>query len=259
MTSSDSRPPEAGRIEPLECTFARLARPVDCGRAATGAVAVALVDLEFWRPWLAEAVLLLDTEELARAHRQRLASHREALLLTYGLHRLWLGRVLQVPAKDVPIGRDPVGCPILAGGRYATSLSHSGGFAAFAATNQGPVGIDIEPLSRAPTLPEIADAVCSPGEAGHVSALGIVQRGRALLDLWIRKEAMLKAAGVGLAVEMTSFDAPLETLVSVPEGADVHLQVSMVDAAPRARAAVARAPGVKVHAHWLHSGKNVVS
>ena len=33
-------------------------------------------------------------------------------------------------------------------------------------------------------------------------------RGRALLDLWVRKEALLKAAGIGLECEMETFPAP---------------------------------------------------
>lgn len=67
------------------------------------------------------------------------------------------------------------------------------------------MGMDIEPLVRMDLLPEMAEVICIRPEHAAIEALAIDHRGRALLALWVHKEALLKAAGTGLSVEMSSF------------------------------------------------------
>lgn len=68
------------------------------------------------------------------------------------------------------------------------SLSHAGGFT-LAVRADGPVGIDHEPLG----------ASVPPDVAAHPSETGDP------LMLWVRKEAILKAVGLGLQIDPRSF------------------------------------------------------
>ncbi|GAC1382183.1 MAG: hypothetical protein NVSMB48_11910 [Marmoricola sp.] len=68
------------------------------------------------------------------------------------------------------------------------SLSHAGGVT-LAAVADGPIGIDHEPLGADISL----QVVAHPSETGDA------------LALWVRKEALLKATGLGLQVDPTSF------------------------------------------------------
>jgi len=70
----------------------------------------------------------------------------------------------------------------------ALSLSHAGGVT-LAALSEGPVGIDHEPLGV--NVPR--DVVAHPSETDDP------------LRLWVRKEAVLKATGLGLRIDPTSF------------------------------------------------------
>lgn len=202
------------------------------------------VDLSDWRPWLADAALLLDAAECERTSRLRRIEDREARILTYGLHRLLLGAVLGLDAAAVPLGRDDRGCPRLAGGDVETSLSHADGYAAMAISRHGPVGIDLEVATRAGVLPEIAARVCHPDETGAFAALDPPTRAAALLALWVRKEALLKAAGVGLAREMTTFVAPADAALLWPSAGEGFACIQMLDAGPGLVAAVAHAQGL---------------
>ncbi|MFC3549830.1 4'-phosphopantetheinyl transferase family protein [Lysobacter cavernae] len=171
--------------------------------------AVVLFELDDWRAWLPEATAVLDATERERVQRQRRTTGREALALAYALHRLLLGIALGCDARAVPLGRDSRGCPRLADGALHTSLSHADGVAAIAVTAAGPIGVDIEAMRRASVMPEIAERVCHPVEALALRGIAAQERAAALLQLWVRKEALLKAAGIGLACEMNSFTAPL--------------------------------------------------
>src|SRR5690606_13761780 len=155
-------------------------------------VLVAMFDLEDWQPYLARAAELIDVHEAARAARQRLPRNRDMLLLAYALHRLLLSQVLGCAIGDVPLGRDAKGCPRLHGDRLFTSLSHAGQRVAIAIAGAGPVGIDVEPISRATDMPELAERVAHPDELRELASLGAHALGEALLAMWVRKEALLK-------------------------------------------------------------------
>jgi 4'-phosphopantetheinyl transferase len=70
----------------------------------------------------------------------------------------------------------------------------------------GPVGVDVERRDTA-SLQPIRDLVCAPGDAEAMQPASRDSNAR-LLALWTRKEAVLKALGLGLARPMASFAAP---------------------------------------------------
>ena len=83
-------------------------------------------------------------------------------------------------------------------------------------------GIDIEQQPSRVRLAEMAEVVCTPAEATRVMALDVAAREHALLVLWTRKEALLKAFGVGLGVDPARFDAgATEPVAPPPTAADM--------------------------------------
>lgn len=206
-------------------------------------VYVALFDLGDWLPWLAEARALLDDSEVRRANSRRNAEERDRLVLAYALHRVLLGHWLGCNATEVPIRRDAQGCPRLLGDVFFTSLSHAKEGLALAVSAAGPVGVDIEPAARASAMPEIKERICHPQEAM------VETSDEALLALWVRKEAFLKAAGVGLQYEMTTFAAPDRAVLKLPGGG--LSQVRMLHTTSDWFAAVAATPELIVECAWL--------
>jgi 4'-phosphopantetheinyl transferase len=217
-------------------------------------VRVAVAGLVAWRPWLDEASVLLDAAERDRVSRRRRASDRDALILSYALHRLFLSRELGLAPGDVPLSRDALGCPQLGGARGHTSLSHAEEWVAFAYSAHGPVGVDIEPSNRAAMLPEIADRVGTADEIAALRDLPEMTRASALLALWVRKEALLKAAGIGMAREMHTFPCPESQVLTLPTASAEAIEVRRLDTGGPCEAAVAVSPGSSVHLKWLHPG-----
>jgi 4'-phosphopantetheinyl transferase len=202
--------------------------------------------LDDWWPFLSQARALLDDAELARAGRQRDPRKRDALVLTYALHRLLLAEASGQAPGGVDLFRDAKGCPRLRGTGLHTSLSHTDAGVAFAVSAHGPVGVDLEPAQRVADMPAIRERIVHPDDEQALLGLSPEAETRALLGIWVRKEAVLKAAGIGLECEMDAFAAFRDGEVAIPGGvfAGMLVSVRLLDAGPRWMLAVAGPAGL---------------
>ena len=234
--------PEPALVElhPFAREFARSCAPAPAPDALDTGVAVAVFDLAPWVGLLGGIDVVIGEAAAQRAARQRIAANRDALLASYALQRLWIAHTLGRAPADVEILRDDKGRPHLADARLHTSLSHADGRVALALTATGPVGVDLEPAARAHDMHELEERVTHPGERPGLPA-GPAARARALLEIWVRKEALLKAAGIGLELEMDRFAAPEAVALPLPgvKFARRWVELRPVDATlPAAMAAV---------------------
>ena len=77
------------------------------------------------------------------------------------------------------------------------NLSHSGKVLLIAVAD-APVGVDVEQVRETPDLPEMARLALRPDELAALEALPAARRTEAFIAAWTRKEAYLKARGLGL-------------------------------------------------------------
>jgi 4'-phosphopantetheinyl transferase len=127
--------------------------------------------------------------------------------------RLTLARYLGVPPAQIPVsransGRPEIGLPVRERPIHV-SLSASGNLVALAVTEDGPVGVDVEPLSGRRFSPDLADVVLSEREERALEAIPEEFRLAWLVRTWVAKEAVLKALGVGLSVPPQDVDVAL--------------------------------------------------
>lgn len=186
----------------LKQVFTHRARDVlhrcDFKPPATGEACVVLFDSAPWRRFSEEASASLNQRERERAARFRHAHDRDTYVLAHAMWRHVLGLLLGVDATQVPLSHTRSGQPILADSAYATSLSHSGTQVAIATAEAATIGVDIELSSQHAALRDLADVLCSADEAAYLASLPLAEHEPWLLALWTRKEAVLKAFGVGL-------------------------------------------------------------
>jgi 4'-phosphopantetheinyl transferase len=162
-----------------------------------------VLPLEAWRPRLEELQPVVDAAQRRRIATLRDPGLRRDRLLAHALHRLVVAQALGLPPELLPLYRNHAGQPRLGLPGLHTSLSHAAGVVAVALAD-GPVGVDVEARDTA-SLSPIADLVCAASELATLPADAPARQAR-LLATWVCKEAALKAAGVGLAREMASFD-----------------------------------------------------
>ncbi|WP_309140419.1 4'-phosphopantetheinyl transferase superfamily protein [Streptomyces sp. PKU-EA00015] len=146
---------------------------------------------------------VLDAEESARLAVFRRPEDRDAFAVAHVTLRRLLGQRLGQAPQDVSIVREPCahcggahGRPYVPGRAVHFSLSHTSGMVMIALASV-PVGIDVEIMPSAGTAEDVATQL-HPHERAELAALPAGDRTTAFARCWTRKEAMLKAMGVGL-------------------------------------------------------------
>ncbi|WP_340379027.1 4'-phosphopantetheinyl transferase superfamily protein [Streptomyces sp. SS7] len=181
----------------------------------------------------------LDPVERARWSATVDPATRDRFLVGCALSRRLLGELLGVSPEDVPLRRvcptcgGPHGKPRLAVpdgyagyaeyseyaeyAEYDFSVTHSGDVVGVAVCRGARVGLDVEEADTVLDVDAAARTALSARESAALYALPPDARGPAFLRIWTRKEAVLKALGVGLR-------APLRQLeVSAPDTAPAVL------------------------------------
>jgi 4'-phosphopantetheinyl transferase len=147
--------------------------------------------------------------ELERAQRFRLEVNRNEYLAARGMIRSLLAPQVGLLPNAIVFEGGRHEKPQLLNPECAgidVSLSHSAGRVACAFMRGGNIGVDIESLAQRAGLDmnTLARRVLSPAE---LDAWEMAPKdGQKLLRVWTRKEAVLKAAAVGLSVEPGTFD-----------------------------------------------------
>lgn len=157
---------------------------------------------------------LLSPDELRRAERFVFDEHRARFVAGRGCLRSILARYLAIAPADIGFDYGPQDKPRLAG-RHATepalhfNLAHSDGIGLFAVTGIGAIGVDLEQMRRDCPAEQIARHFFSDNEVERLGALAFQDRAAAFFQCWARKEAFIKAKGLGLSLPLDQFDVSL--------------------------------------------------
>lgn len=172
---------------------------------APGACSLWQVDLRM-RPTAADWALL-DEQEGARAQRFAFTRDRERFVAAHAaLRRVLAARINQPPA-GLHLDAGPFGKPVLRQDpTLAFNLSHSGAMGLIALQRGVPLGVDVEVLREVPELDEMAHACFTRDECRALALLRPWAQQRAFLRCWTRKEACLKAVGLGLHLAPNRFE-----------------------------------------------------
>lgn len=184
-----------------------------------GHVFLANDDVHVWRATMdlpPPAVRLLEQtlapEERMRAARFRWPIDRMHFVVRRGVLRALLGQYLRREPATLRFHYNRYGKPALAetfeGDAISItfSLSHSRGLALYAITRGRPIGIDLEYVDTEVAYERIAEHLFSLREVDALRALPPQMRREAFFRCWTRKEAYLKARGVGLSLALSQFD-----------------------------------------------------
>lgn len=160
---------------------------------------------------------LLARDELARADRFVTAELRRRFVVCRGTLRKLIGRTLDVPPKEIQFRYEEWGKPQLknagtsaskAGQALHFNVSHSADWALIGLASS-PLGVDIEVPNDRINYRAIASQVLSPTEKQAWDRMKARDRELAIMQLWVCKESILKAMGLGIAEGLTKISFAL--------------------------------------------------
>ena len=152
---------------------------------------------------------LLTPAERQRAQRFRFAEHRRQFMVCRGTLREVLAGYTNEDPSGLRFAYGAHGKPYLPGSDVRFNLSHSGEWAVLAVARGREVGIDIERIDAGFAQEQIPERFFSPREVAELRALPRCEQTAAFFRCWSRKEAYIKARGLGLALALDSFDVSL--------------------------------------------------
>ena len=167
-------------------------------------------------PQIERAWRLLSFDERRRAERFARHEDRIAFACSHAGMRLilgiWVGcdpAILRLTTEAHGKPRLMLDTPSVAlQPRPFFNLSHSHGMATLAVSSSFDLGVDIE-LIRPIEAEDLARRFFSAAENAALASLGEEHRLEAFFNAWTRKEAYLKAIGLGLAAPLDAFDVSL--------------------------------------------------
>ncbi len=163
---------------------------------------------------------LLSLDERQKAER----FSRDVLKKKYQFCRYQLRTILadylSVAAKEIDIRFNSFGKPYIDSSTLYFNLSHTADYFALAVSNQSELGIDIEQQGKTLNMEMIARRCFSRYEFDYWMALADNQKPRLFYQLWVRKEAFVKAVGQGIALGMARCVVncdKLDSLLLIPD------------------------------------------
>jgi 4'-phosphopantetheinyl transferase len=154
---------------------------------------------------------LLSDDEQVRAARFHFERDRQHFIVARGCLRTILARYLEMAPRKIQFTYAPYGKPELSTSTSQAqplnfNLAHSGGFALYAFTKLGEIGVDLEHVRSEFAGDDIARRFFSSDEVARLTELSPNVRHEAFFNCWTRKEAFIKAKGIGLSLPLDQFD-----------------------------------------------------
>src|SRR5262249_20325443 len=151
----------------------------------------------------------LIAQELARAERFHFRIDRERWVIGRGVVRRMLGFYLGMRPSEVRLCYNSYGKPALTSesdpGGVKFNVSHSGELLFLAIAKGREVGVDVERLRPLPDWHELAGHYFAAAEVAELDKVPVPARERAFFQCWTRKEAYVKAHGLGMTLPLDRF------------------------------------------------------
>jgi 4'-phosphopantetheinyl transferase len=174
---------------------------------------------------------LLADDERTRSQQFRFRKDRVHYIVGRGILRTILGRYLNRDPGTLQFGYTLYKKPGLiheseGDANLSFNVTHAGGIALYAVTRNRSVGIDLEGIRLDVDYDSLAEHFFSPREIRMLQAVPSAKRLEAFFRCWTRKEAYLKARGIGLSLPLDQFDVsvspnePAALLETREEGQD---------------------------------------
>lgn len=213
--------------------------------------------LILWRcnitAWAAteSAYRFLDRQETERADAFVREPDRRRFAVSRWLLKKLLGSYLGTQGSQLRFLKNTYGKPYLnVAGAPSFNLSHSGDICVIGIAARGAIGVDVELHREIADIHDLAEMVLSADERSELRALPDSAAATAgFLRGWTRKEAVIKALGLGIGIDLQAVTVGLQPagreVGPVPGISTLRLRVQSFERAPGEYIAVAHDSAVR--------------
>jgi 4'-phosphopantetheinyl transferase len=158
---------------------------------------------------LSKLAAILSEDEHLRAMRYLREIDQRRFIAARGQIRSILAVYLGMAPGELHFIYNPYGKPSLSESELRFNLSHSDGIGLLGVAFDQEIGIDVERLNRPVDYSNIIRRFFAPGEIAEFFSLPDADKPRAFCSGWTRKEAFLKALGMGMSFKLDGFEVNL--------------------------------------------------
>ncbi|MDX1378156.1 MAG: 4'-phosphopantetheinyl transferase superfamily protein [Anaerolineales bacterium] len=152
----------------------------------------------------------LSADETQRAAKFRFEKDRIRFVISHVALRDVLSRYLHIEPREISFTVGEYGRPSVGSIQNLDfNLSHSGDYALIAIARGRKVGVDVECFRDELEIEKIARRFFSQNENDELMSLPPDQQQIGFFNCWTRKEAYIKAHGLGLSLPLDGFDVSL--------------------------------------------------
>lgn len=187
------------------------------------------LDVHIWKTSLKQDLTseeklypVLNSEEKTRAARYLVQAAKTSFIIARGTLRWLLAGYLDCQPQEIVFRQNPHGKLYLENSSLEFNLSHSHDLALFAFTLNRPIGVDIEFMRANLYEDDIARRFFSSAEVAALLALPENLRKCAFFNCWSRKEAFIKAVGVGIFYPLDKFDVAVDCDLTGEKQLNIH-------------------------------------
>jgi 4'-phosphopantetheinyl transferase len=215
-----------------------------------------------------ELTAILSVEETVRINRFIFEKDRITHTISQGMLRYILGTYLNLNPEEIIFRQNEYGKLFISEEQNPENiqfnLSHSGDMIVYAISKGRDVGIDIQKIKDNDSIMDIVDHYFSETEKAAFRSLPDEQKLKGFHSCWTRKEAYIKALGMGLSYPLNSFTMPVtpeNSSAVIYDDSETAYSVTDINTSPGYTAAVV-VKGNDVsyrHFDWCFSENNAIA
>jgi len=152
---------------------------------------------------------ILNSSEQKRANKFYFEIDKKRFVITRALLKRYLGDYNRLEPKNIDFTLNAYGKPLMDNQPFYFNVAHSEKRGLIGITQIAEIGVDVEHFRQNTDLDAIAKRFFSTLEYDAFCALPQHEHKQGFFNAWTRKEAFIKAVGMGLSMPLHAFDVSL--------------------------------------------------
>jgi 4'-phosphopantetheinyl transferase len=161
-------------------------------------------------PEIAPYQNLLSHDEQQRANQFHFEADKHRFILARGALRTVLASYLKCDPKTLVFEYGGYGKPALKDHALQFNISHTKVVFLIACHAHSAIGVDLELMTREKNYAALGAHIFSPAEQDYFLSHPIEKQGAAFFRAWARKEAFIKALGLGMSIDLKSISLTID-------------------------------------------------